>query len=372
MAETQSAVLSSAREGKAAGKALGRRRLRLLSSVLFGVLGGAVALVALPAFFTDYSPWWLAGSSVIGLLIGFFFATFLTLSPARWYADSLRKHAKNQNIAAFGGLLGGLLAGALLTPALSNLPGSWGVYLPITTSAVLGVIGASIGYFWAEGRTFAIGASYAAREGDGRGRNRAATTRILVDTSAVIDGRIADISETGFVTGPLLIPRFVLDELRHIADSSDGLRRNRGRRGLEILNRLRREAVVPVEVIDIDVKDVREVDAKLVKLAAELGCAIITTDFNLNRVAELQGIQVLNVNELANSLRPVMLPGEEMTVDVVQEGKEHNQGIAFLDDGTMVVIENGRPLIGRQQTVTVSRVLQTSAGRIIFAHIRDM
>lgn len=191
--------------------------------------------------------------------------------------------------------------------------------------------------------------------------------QIIVDTSAIIDGRIADITQTGFVNGTLVIPRFVLDELRHIADSSDSLRRNRGRRGLEMLNKLRKEANTSIQVLDVDHCDGMEVDDKLVKLANSLGAPIATTDFNLNRVAEIQGILVLNINELANALKSVVLPGEELEVRVIQEGKEMGQGVAFLDDGTMVVVENGRRYLGGQADVTVTRVLQTAAGRLIFA-----
>ena len=188
-----------------------------------------------------------------------------------------------------------------------------------------------------------------------------------MDTSAIIDGRIADISKTGFVRGTMVIPSFILDELRHIADSSDALRRNRGRRGLEMLNKLRRESEVPIQVLDVDVKDVIEVDSKLLTLAKNMRAQILTTDFNLNRVAEIRGVKVLNINELANALKPVALPGEEMTVRVIQEGKEPNQGIAFLDDGTMVVIDGGQRYINSHLDVSITRVLQTSAGRIIFA-----
>ena len=199
------------------------------------------------------------------------------------------------------------------------------------------------------------------------GRNGA----ILVDTSAIIDGRIADLTSTGFVEGILVVPRFVLDELRHIADSSDPLRRNRGRRGLEVLGKLRREDKVKLEVLDVGIENGDEVDSQLVQLARSMKSSILTTDYNLNRVAELQGVQVLNVNELANALKSVVLPGEEMRVNIVQEGKEPGQGVAYLDDGTMVVVEGGRRYINAFHDVTVTRVLQTAAGRIIFAQSRN-
>jgi len=212
-------------------------------------------------------------------------------------------------------------------------------------------------------------------EGEERGRLRERfagkkskpSERILVDTSAIIDGRIADISQTGFVPGTLVVPRFVLEELQHIADSADSMRRNRGRRGLDVLQRLQKDGSAPVEISDADAEGVPEVDGKLVKLARQWKCAIITNDFNLNRVAELQGVKVLNINELAHAVKPILLPGEEMSVKIMQEGKELGQGVGYLDDGTMIVVENGKSSMGNTIDVTVTRVLQTVAGRMIFA-----
>ena len=200
----------------------------------------------------------------------------------------------------------------------------------------------------------------------GRGKSRN-SDKILVDTSAIIDGRIADISQTGFITNTLVVPRFVLEELQHIADSADGLKRNRGRRGLEILQRLK-DSRVPIEISDIDAENTPEVDAKLVKIARQWHCSIITNDFNLNRVAELQGVKVLNINELAHAVKPILLPGEEMQVAIMQDGKESGQGVGYLDDGTMIVVEGGKASMGSTIDVVVTRVLQTVAGRMIFAH----
>jgi uncharacterized protein YacL len=188
-----------------------------------------------------------------------------------------------------------------------------------------------------------------------------------LDTSVIIDGRVADISQTGFVMGELLVPRFILNELQHVADSADRLRRNRGRRGLEILNDMLKDTNAAVRVTDMDVEDAYQVDDKLVLLGKQLRCPIMTTDYNLNRVAALQGVPVLNINELANAVKAVHLPGESMTIQVIQEGKEYNQGVGYLDDGTMVVVEDGRPLIGRTIDLNVTKVLQTAAGRMIFA-----
>lgn len=189
----------------------------------------------------------------------------------------------------------------------------------------------------------------------------------VLDTSVIIDGRIADICRTGFVEGPLVIPGFVLEELRHIADSSDSLKRNRGRRGLDILNMIQKELDIEVEMYEQDIPDIAEVDSKLLKLAQILNGKVLTNDYNLNKVAEFQGVPVLNINELANAVKPVVLPGEEMLVQVVKDGKESGQGLAYLDDGTMIVVENGKKYIGETIEVLVTSVLQTAAGRMIFA-----
>jgi uncharacterized protein YacL len=199
---------------------------------------------------------------------------------------------------------------------------------------------------------------------------RSGEPRIVVDTSAIIDGRIAEIVESGFIYGTLVIPRFVLDELQHIADSSDTLRRNRGRRGLEILARMQKEPGTPVEIVEDTVPSETEVDAKLVALALTRSRVILTNDFNLNRVAELQGVRVMNINSLANAVKPAVLPGEELRVRVIQEGKEAGQGVGFLDDGTMIVVEGGARHIDKDLDVAVTRVLQTVAGRMIFAQPR--
>ncbi|MBL7092211.1 MAG: TRAM domain-containing protein [Candidatus Omnitrophica bacterium] len=197
-------------------------------------------------------------------------------------------------------------------------------------------------------------------------RQDVGTELIILDTSVIIDGRIADISQTKFIEGRFLIPRFVLKELQQIADSKDGLKRNRGRRGLEILSKIQKNPHIDVRIHEEDFPDIVEVDAKLIKLATVLNAKLFTNDFNLSKVAELQGIKVLNINELANALKPIVLPGEMMEVKVVKEGKEYNQGIGYLDDGTMIVVENGKHLLGQAVKTTVTSVLQTTAGRMIF------
>ena len=188
----------------------------------------------------------------------------------------------------------------------------------------------------------------------------------ILDTSVIIDGRIADVCETGFLDGTLVVPQFVLKELQLVADSADSLKRNRGRRGLDILQKIQKMSGVEVEISDVDFAEPREVDLKLIELARSLGGKIVTTDFNLNKVAQLRGVEVLNINELANALKPVVLPGEFMKVFILKEGKEYNQGVAYLDDGTMVVVDNARKLIGRMIDVVVTSVLQTTAGKMIF------
>jgi uncharacterized protein YacL len=194
---------------------------------------------------------------------------------------------------------------------------------------------------------------------------------ILLDTSVIIDGRVADVAATGFLQATLLVPRFVLNELQYIADSADAMRRQRGRRGLDILNRLQKDRRAPLRITDLDVEDVRSADEKLVILAKQLRCPIFTNDYNLNRVAELQGVIVLNLNDLANALRAVFLPGESLEVRVIQEGKEAGQGVGYLEDGTMVVVDEGRRHIDRTIPVIVTKVLQTTAGRMIFARVES-
>ncbi len=193
----------------------------------------------------------------------------------------------------------------------------------------------------------------------------------IFDTSVIIDGRVADICRTGILEGSMIVPAFVLRELRHIADSSDPLKRNRGRRGLDILNTMQEELEVPIKVVDTDYEDIDEVDAKLIRLAYDMGGVVVTNDYNLNKVAGVQRVPVLNINELANAIKPVLLPGEEMTVAIMKEGKEAGQGIAYLADGTMIVVDGGRRLLGEEVNVVVTSALQTSAGRMIFAKLKD-
>ncbi len=313
-----------------------------------------------------FLPWGLTGLTSGGAF-GLVVTPHLFVAPLQRGLKLLEELPSSVIVAGVAGLLVGLAAAALLSIPLTRIAGWAGVGVPLGLSVLCGALGVVV----ATRREWSLpGYSPGSRAGAFASNGRTAAGqggRVVVDTSAIIDGRIADVSETGFLQGILVVPRFVLDELRHVADSSDSMRRNRGRRGLEVLTRLHKEAHVSIQVLDVDMPEGQEVDSKLVSLARDLKAPIVTTDFNLNRVAELQGVRVLNVNELANALKPVALPGEEMKVHVIQEGKEAGQGVAFLDDGTMVVVEGGRRHVGQHVNVTVSRVFQTAAGRIIFA-----
>jgi uncharacterized protein YacL len=264
------------------------------------------------------------------------------------------------SVGGFFGLIAGLAIG---TAAVSLIPsaGMAGLGLPALLGAYLGAAVAL------RRRADLEPVSAVLFPGGGRGGDG----RKIVDTSVIIDGRIAEVCETGFIDGTLVVPQFVLQELQHIADAGDPLRRARGKRGFEVLERLRRTAKVKVEVMERDFAQVREVDGKLMELARSLSAKILTNDANLSRVAQLRGIEVLNINELAQALRPIALPGEPMRVLVVREGKEPGQGVGYLDDGTMVVVDGGRRHLGQTVEVIVTSVLQTTAGRMIFTRLRD-
>lgn len=303
--------------------------------------------------------------TLAGAALGLIITPTLTVRPFQAVRSRIQGMPASQLIAAIIGLVIGLAVAALLTPALSNLPTPVGDVLPFVASVIFGYFGMAV-MVMRQRDIFLAGSRLVRDTGFRSGKARKADV-VLLDTSVVIDGRIADISRTGFIGETMLVPRFVLNELQHIADSSDPLRRNRGRRGLDMLNKLQKESVVPIRISDIEVDEVREVDDKLVVLAKQLHCPIITNDYNLNRVAELQGVMVLNVNELANAVKTIFLPGETMQVHIIQEGKEAGQGVGYLDDGTMVVVENGKRYMNRTIEAMVTKVLQTAAGRMIFA-----
>lgn len=307
-------------------------------------------------------------SALLGALGGFVVGPFLLREVGRcigWLQARLLRAPAQDIVAGAIGLITGLIIAYLIRPAVPQVP-IVGPYLPIAGSLLLGYLGWMVAV---HKRDDFLGLLHILPRGPSRERaeeaGEAGPAKIL-DTSAIIDGRIADICQAGFIDGTLIIPSFVLDELRRIADSSDPLKRNRGRRGLDILNLIQKDLHVPVRIHDKDPGG-EEVDMKLVKLARKMNGKIVTNDYNLNKVASLHGVRVLNVNELANAVKPVAIPGEEMVVHVIRDGKEHGQGVAYLDDGTMIVVDGGKRYIGATIGVEVTSVIQTSAGRMIFA-----
>jgi len=328
-------------------------------------------------FFTAPSTeiWW--SSIILGVvlfgLIGLSIAPKVMVGVERftnWLLTQLFKIPIPDIVGGAVGLIIGLLIANLLGSSVSRIR-YIGPYLTLTGSLFLGYVGLSVGIKKKDellSFLFTI-VRFASKDKEKANKNEMSKSGgyKILDTSVIIDGRISDICKTGFVEGVLVIPNFVLEELRHIADSSDLLKRNRGRRGLDILNKIRKEFDLKVQIVDKDYDDVVEVDSKLVRLAQDMGGCIITNDYNLNKVAQLQGVNVLNINELANAVKPVVLPGEEMIVRVIKDGKEMGQGIGYLDDGTMIVVENGRKYMGQTISVLVTSVLQTAAGRMIFA-----
>jgi uncharacterized protein YacL len=306
---------------------------------------------------------------LMGALIGLVMTPYVTVRPFLALRKRIRHAPAQQLLSAALGLIVGLIIGGLVSFPLSMLPQPFSQILPFIAALLFGYLGILVMLTRQHDIFTAIRGQLPLRGDDSQETKQDGARPVLLDTSVIIDGRIADISRTGFVDGEMLVPRFVLNELQHIADSSDALRRNRGRRGLDMLHRLQNESVTPVRVTDMDVEGVREVDDKLVLLAKQLRCPIITNDYNLNRVAELQGVRVLNINELANAVKALFLPGESLNVKIVQEGKEIGQGVGYLDDGTMVVVEDGETYIDQDTEVTVTKVLQTAAGRMLFARL---
>lgn len=308
---------------------------------------------------------------LLGALVGLLITPYVTTHPIRALRSVLSRVSAQTLSASLMGLIAGLIVAALFSFPISLLPKPFGQIIPFIGVIVFGYLGVTV-FVTRQGDLFSIisslrgGGGQPATKDGSPNANWADNRTILLDTSVIIDGRITDITRTGFLPGSLLIPRFVLIELQYIADSPDPLRRQRGRRGMEVLAALQKEPTIPVRISDIDVEGMREVDDKLVVLARQLRCPILTNDYNLNRVAELQGVTVLNINELANAVKSVLLPGEIMSVHVIQEGRESGQGVGYMDDGTMVVVENGREYIDKEILVVVTKVLQTAAGRMIF------
>lgn len=270
-------------------------------------------------------------------------------------------------ISGFLGLLLGLITANMMVYSLfwmSSVSPFFQDIAKVFLSVMFGYLGAVLGIKKGEEVDFGVNSKFAEKRG-------IEDDFKILDTSVIIDGRIADICEAGFIEGVLTIPQFVLKELQHIADSSDSVRRNRGRRGLDILHKIQKNAEIKVQIVDQDFPKLKEVDTKLVALAKLLDGKILTNDFNLNKIAELQGVTVLNINQLANALKPVVLPGEIMNVFVLKEGKEYGQGVGYLDDGTMVVIDNAKKYIGKTLEAAVTSVLQTTAGRMIFTRPKE-
>lgn len=354
----------------------------LLITLLGAGFGGGVAALAIRIYQTFDTSVTIGttmllsicmASTFIFAIISWFISPRAVRRLERWFGlveVSLSETPLMQILSTVFGLILGLLIAALVTQLFhTGLP----ELLWTTCSSIiylfLGSLGASIGgKRWREFSSLFSGKQARLEQ---REKRAAASIGKILDTSVIIDGRIFDICKTGFVEGPLIAPQFVLEELRHIADSSDPLRRNRGRRGLDVLARIQKELDIEVHINDIDFEDIEEVDVKLLKLARQTGSVIVTNDFNLNKVADVTGVKVLNINDLAGSLRPVLLPGEEMCIQVLREGKEVGQGIGYLEDGTMIVVDNGKRYIGDTVEVVVTTVLQTSAGRMIFTKIKQ-
>jgi len=317
-----------------------------------------------------FVPWYKAAFAVLGLLIGFTLAGVIFRQLVE-LASNLSRIPAPDKAAGVIGLIIGLTLTVLLGRFVLPIP-RLGPFLTLLLGVACIYLGGSIAMSMKEELFFFMPSLGGSRAQGGDGAHTGARIKLL-DTNVIIDGRIADICRTGFVEGPIYIPGFVLEELHLIADSADSLKRNRGRRGLDILNQMQDELQMLVQVYDhyeTPMGPGEGVDVKLVKLAKALDAVIVTNDFNLNKVAQLQGISVLNVNELANAVKPVVLPGEEMSVTIVKEGKEVNQGVAYLDDGTMVVVEDGKRHIGETLPVIVTSVLQTVAGKMIFGNPR--
>ncbi|ODA42225.1 Membrane-associated protein containing RNA-binding TRAM domain and ribonuclease PIN-domain [Desulfosporosinus sp. BG] len=364
-----------------------RNLIRGIITLLAGALGFYLdylflKLNLLQSLGLNLSPvWTYATMIVLFAIIGFLVApvsirSFLSLM--RWMDSRLTRVPTHDLMSgAVGGIIG-LIISSLFSNSFVSVP-FFGPILAVLLSLFLGYLGLTIGMkrkedvlsflnFIPRFRDRGDKTDKADKQKEGKTDTRSEPVNYkILDTSVIIDGRIADIVKTGFLEGILLIPSFVLEELRHIADSSDLLKRNRGRRGLDILNQISKETAITVHIHEQDFDDINEVDSKLVRLGQVLNSPLLTNDYNLNKVAELQGVKVLNINELANALKPIVLPGEEMLVQVMKEGKEPGQGVAYLDDGTMIVVDSGRRYMGQNVSVLVTSVLQTAAGRMIFA-----
>ncbi len=339
---------------------------RMIGMIVCGT-GGVWVGVRLAELTGDPLDLWAIIFGLVGVLVGLVVTPFLTTRPLSAVRATLGRVSARSLFAGILGLIISLGISGLLSFPLSLLPEPFSQVIPIGVALVLSYLGVTV-FVSRQNDIFTVWTSLAGRaDGEGEDAGPTISRTILMDTSVIIDGRVADIARTGFLAGELLIPRFVLNELQYIADSGDSLRRQRGRRGLEVLAQLQKDPIIPVRISDIDVEGSRGVDDKLVILARQLRAPVLTNDFNLNRVAELQGVTILNINELANAVKAVYLPGEMLNVRIIQEGRESGQGVGYLDDGTMVVVQEGDNHIGIEIDVVVTKVLQTAAGRMIFS-----
>lgn len=359
--------------------------LKKVVQVLILLVGGTLGVLFLPHLFTLFSfsqsPWINNPyvSAILGAAILYFLRLFLTepiVNFIKWMEERLLKAPVFDLIFGTIGLVVGLSVAFLVSFGVSGIqiPIITSI-LPILLSIILGYLGFQVGFKKREEiiQTLQTTKSSGPRKKEVEDTSTQTKGKLykILDTSVIIDGRIADISETGFLEGVLVVPQFVLTELQHIADSSDTLKRTKGRRGLDVLKRMQTDDGPNILITDEDFAGVPEVDMKLVHLAKKMGGLVVTNDFNLNKVADLHGVSVLNINDLANAVKPVVIPGEDMHVVIVKDGKEQNQGVAYLDDGTMIVVEDGKFHIGNAIDVIVTSVLQTSAGRMIFAKVKN-
>ncbi len=343
---------------------------RILGLILFAIAGYYLGDFLAGIFDSNLNPLaYPIGGIIISGALGFLIMPYITLYPIVRVRAYLTKVSGPTLLSAMIGLVIGLIIAALASMTIRFLPAPFSSILPFVAAVLFGYLGVAIAVN-RQGEFRDVVSSIRRGSRTSRGTRNGKWDRdksILIDTSVIIDGRIVDIAKTGFLPGNLVIPRFVLNELQYIADSAESLRRKRGRRGLEVLAELQKDRAIKTTIADIDVEGVREVDEKLIMLGKQMNAPILTNDFNLNRVAELQGVNVLNINELANSVKSILLPGEALDVRIIQEGKEPGQGVGYLDDGTMVVVEDGKDLIGKEIEVSVTKVLQTAAGRMIFS-----
>jgi uncharacterized protein YacL len=342
--------------------------LRVGGAVVLGLIGWSLAdLIPVPIFPSPFNNgilvrWLLMGAlAIVGLVAVPIFAS----GPIVQLYERISTVSASQIIANFIGLSGGLLIAALLAFPLARLPEPFGPVLPFLAAIAFGSLG--LGVMSVRYREMFRILNIRLPESKAADEALPQPETLLLDTSVIIDGRVADIAQSGFLRGSLTVPRFVLTELQYVADSADPQRRIRGRRGLEVLKRLQNEQEHNIRIADEDPEQSTRVDEKLVLLAQRWKCPIVTNDYNLNKVATLQGVLVMNINELANAVKTVLLPGETLEIEIIQEGREQSQGVGYLEDGTMVVVEEGRPFLNRKVPVTVTKVLQTAAGRMIFA-----